>query len=87
MRLLRAPLRLETVQSRLALQRTRLEGVARHLKAVSPLAILERGYVLVQDEAGHAVTSSAALPVGSHVQLSFADGVRQARLDPDEGRR
>lgn len=83
MRLLRAPLRMETVQSRLALQRTKLEGMTRHLEAVSPLAILERGYVLVQDEAGHAVTSSGALPAGSHVQLSFADGVRQARLDPD----
>lgn len=83
MRLLRTPLRVDSIQSRLNLQRTRLEGMARHLEAVSPRAILERGYVLVQDEAGHAVTSSAVLARGSRVQLAFADGVRQAQLDPE----
>ncbi len=82
MHLLRVPLRVEAVQSRLQLQKTRLEGVGRHLLAVSPRAILERGYVLVQREDGRAVTRSAEVAEGSCVRISFADGVRHAQLDP-----
>lgn len=82
MRLLQAPLRPDSITSRLDVQRARLEGVARHLEAVSPKALLGRGYVLVQDEAGRTVTSSAELEKHAIVTLHFADAPRMARLDP-----
>lgn len=65
-----------------------IDGHARHLTmmsarldAASPLAVLARGYVMVTDAAGHPVTSAAALPGGTAVELHFADGRRGARLD------
>ncbi|MXV44018.1 exodeoxyribonuclease VII large subunit [Saccharibacter sp. 17.LH.SD] len=82
MSLARCPIRIETIQSQIQLQKARLDGVGRHLLAVSPQAILQRGYVLVQDGNGHPVTRSDMLPQRSMVTLSFADGKRHAQLDP-----
>ncbi|GBR51893.1 exodeoxyribonuclease VII large subunit [Neokomagataea thailandica NBRC 106555] len=79
----------ELMSGPLRLQRARLDGVGRHLEAVSPHAILKRGYVLVQDTRGRPVTSAEAQPVNGRVVLSFADGERGAKLDvmvPDAGR-
>ena len=36
--------------------RARLEGTAARLESVSPLAVLQRGYALVSDPAGHPLT-------------------------------
>ncbi|WP_230880619.1 exodeoxyribonuclease VII large subunit [Bombella sp. ESL0385] len=85
MRLMRMPLQIGVIQGQCAVQRERLVGVARHLEAVSPRAVLERGYVLVQDAKGRPVTHAAALPQGGIVQLAFVDGARQAKLEPHEG--
>ncbi|GBR45926.1 exodeoxyribonuclease VII large subunit [Neokomagataea thailandica] len=78
----------ELMAGPLRLQRTRLDGVGRHLEAVSPHAVLRRGYVLVQDTRGRPVTSADAQPAHGRVVLSFADGERGAKLDvlrPDAG--
>jgi exodeoxyribonuclease VII large subunit len=71
----------ETLKSAIRLQKARLEGLGSHLEAVSPKAILSRGYVLVQDSKGRPMTSSRAEPVNGRVVLSFADGERGAKLD------
>lgn len=81
MALLRCPLRLETIQSQLTLQKTRLRGVVGHLQAVSPHAILERGYAIVQNRDGQPITRSEQAPRHAEVSLHFSDGVREARLD------
>ncbi|WP_236646556.1 exodeoxyribonuclease VII large subunit [Aristophania vespae] len=81
-KLLRAPLRVDMLRSLLGLYHTRLKGIEGHLAAVSPKAILERGYVLVQDHQGRAITNSAALEKRAVVSLNFADGKRHAQLDP-----
>ncbi len=62
-------------------QRARLAGLAAQLESVSPDAVLARGFVLVRDQAGHAVTRSAALRPGMAVSLVFADGERLARIE------
>ncbi|HEV3231633.1 MAG TPA: exodeoxyribonuclease VII large subunit [Candidatus Dormibacteraeota bacterium] len=71
--------RLERLQ--LAL-RTSLDRAQRHLaadrarlEALSPLAVLARGYSLARDEAGRVVTSIADLAVGQRLLTVFADGI------------
>jgi exodeoxyribonuclease VII large subunit len=54
--------------------RARLEGTAARLESVSPLAVLQRGYALVSDPAGHPLTSAASVKPGASLRLRFADG-------------
>ncbi|MGI8645379.1 MAG: exodeoxyribonuclease VII large subunit [Nocardioides sp.] len=54
-------------------------------RALSPLATLGRGYAVLQDADGHAVTSVSVLTAGSPVTARVADGRVHAtvdRLDP-----
>ena len=44
--------------------KSRLEGMAGRLEAVSPLAVLSRGYVLVTDRKGTPVTSARVTLIG-----------------------
>jgi exodeoxyribonuclease VII large subunit len=50
-------------------------------RALSPLATLRRGYAVVQDADGHAVTSVAALAPGEAVTARVADGRVHAVVD------
>ena len=54
-------------------KRDRAGAAARHLDALSPLRVLDRGYALVQRE-GQAVTDSATLRVGDTLDARFAKG-------------
>ncbi|MEO8716215.1 MAG: exodeoxyribonuclease VII large subunit [Acetobacteraceae bacterium] len=54
--------------------RARAEGAGMHLEAVSPLAVLKRGYVVVSDVAGHALTESGQVSPGHALRLRFHDG-------------
>jgi exodeoxyribonuclease VII large subunit len=59
----------------------RLEGSAARLEAVSPLAVLARGYALVQNPAGRPFTAAAAIPPGQRLVLRFADGTIAATAE------
>ena len=61
--------------------RARLEGTAARLESVSPLAVLQRGYALVSDPAGHPLTSAGAIKPGGRLKLRFADGEVGATAD------
>ena len=52
----------------------RLEPAARTLNAVSPLAVLERGYSITQTAEGEVLTDAAALPVGSKIKTILKGG-------------
>lgn len=52
----------------------RLALVARALSAVSPLAVLDRGYAIATTAAGEAIRDASGLAVGDEVQLRFAQG-------------
>ncbi len=51
-----------------------LSGLGARLDSASPLAILQRGYVLVTDPAGHPVTTAASVKAGNRLRLLFGDG-------------
>ena len=61
--------------------RARLEGTGARLESVSPLAVLQRGYALVSDPAGHPLTSAASVKPGARLKLRFADGEVAATAD------
>ncbi|HET8997855.1 MAG TPA: exodeoxyribonuclease VII large subunit, partial [Acetobacteraceae bacterium] len=68
-----APLR-----SALREARAHLAGLGPRLDAASPMAILQRGYVLVTNPAGQPVTSAAAVKPGNRLHLQFGDGLVDA---------
>src|SRR5690606_1181150 len=43
-------------------------------RALSPLATLQRGYAVVQDSAGHVLTSVTSAAAGTHLTVRLADG-------------
>ncbi|MBC7801532.1 MAG: exodeoxyribonuclease VII large subunit, partial [Gemmatimonadaceae bacterium] len=51
------------------------------LESVSAMAVLARGYALVLDGAGHAVTSAADVAPGVRLRLRFADGSVGVKAD------
>lgn len=57
-------------------QGERVTALERHLRALSPLAVLGRGYSLTSTEDGAVVRSTAAVGVGDLVTTRLADGGR-----------
>jgi exodeoxyribonuclease VII large subunit len=68
-RLTEAPLRASLREAR-----AHLSGLGPRLEAASPMAILQRGYVLVTDTADHPVTSAASVKPQARLRLHFGDG-------------
>lgn len=62
----------------------KIEGLGARLDSVSPLAVLERGYALVTDPSGHALTSAAMVRPGAALRLRFADGEVRVHADTTE---
>ncbi len=62
--------------------RTRLEAAGARLDSVSYEKVLERGFALVADGAGHPLTRAAAVRPGARLLLRFADGTVGAAADP-----
>lgn len=74
------------VQALLRQARARLAGLAGQLEAVSPEAVLRRGYALVFDRHGHPLTAAAQIHPGAALRLHFADGDAPATAAPSQGR-
>ncbi|WP_342595152.1 exodeoxyribonuclease VII large subunit [Salinicola lusitanus] len=67
--------RLESAQQRqLQRERQRLEGVARELNAVSPLAVLGRGYSILQDDDGQVVRAASQTQPGQMLTARLGEG-------------
>ena len=62
-------------------QRARLEQLEHQMKALSPLAILERGYALVFDSAGKLVKDSNQVDVGDEISARLSRGTVTARVE------
>lgn len=69
------------VRTGLLRKRSRLEQLERELKALSPMAILERGYALVFDSAGKLVKDSAQVATGDEISARLAKGTVTARVE------
>jgi len=51
-----------------------LESITTNLNAISPLAVLDRGYAIVMNENGQALKSSKNIKVGDTVTTRLGDG-------------
>lgn len=69
-----AVLRPALLQRRIAAERALLAGRVRLLTSLDPRALLARGYAMVDDGAGHLITSAAAARGAVRLRLAFADG-------------
>jgi exodeoxyribonuclease VII large subunit len=57
-----------------------LSRLASALEALSPLAVLARGFSICRDNAGNPVRDSAALKKGDSVSLKFSSGSAKADI-------
>ncbi|WP_019015733.1 exodeoxyribonuclease VII large subunit [Elioraea tepidiphila] len=73
----------DRVARALAAAAARLGALSPRLDAVSYQSVLARGFALVTDTAGHAVTSAHAVTPGKRLGLRFADG--EARVIAEGG--
>jgi exodeoxyribonuclease VII large subunit len=62
------------MRNQLLLNKVRLERMGRALEALSPLAILERGYALVFDSAGQLIKDAAQVQAGDDISARVARG-------------
>jgi len=62
-------------------RRARLEGLAGKLEALSPVAILERGYALIFDMQGTVIKSTEQLSEGDPIRARLARGELSARVE------
>ena len=60
--------------------RTRLVKNAASLSALSPLAVLARGYGFVQNEEGKTVSSIKNMSVGERIRITMNDGSAEAQI-------
>ncbi|CAI3943523.1 Exonuclease VII [Commensalibacter papalotli (ex Botero et al. 2024)] len=65
----------------------RLEGLSARLEALSPHAVLSRGYVFVKDKHGNTVTQARKLRAGSELNLIFYDGEKTVRVVKEQDKR
>ena len=57
-----------------------LENLETKIQAVSPIAVLDRGYAIVMDEKGKALKSSKQLSAGSKISTRLAEGTFEANV-------
>lgn len=58
-----------------------LAALAGKLNALSPLAVLQRGYAVAENGSGEVTTSAAAFDTGEKITVKFADGAVMATVD------
>jgi exodeoxyribonuclease VII large subunit len=65
--------------------RSRFAVAVASLEALSPLAVLGRGYALAADERGRLLRSSRGVAVGDGVRVRLAEGALRCRVEEVEG--
>ena len=70
------------LQQSLADHRQRLDRAALRLQLLDPHLVLQRGYALLSDSQGHAVTSVQQTQPGAALQATLADGVLDLVVQP-----
>ena len=67
-------------EGRLGERRARLDALSAGLKAMSPLAVLERGYGILTDETGKTLSTVRDVKEGQNVRMRLADGTVGAQV-------
>ena len=65
--------------------KSRFEKSRALVGSLSPINVVDRGYVIVTDENGNAVTSAGVLGAGDNVKLWFKDGSASAQIGEING--
>lgn len=78
---LRGLLAQRSPEQRVQFESHRLLSLWKRLQGASPASVLNRGFVLMRDEAGRPVTRRAATETGQRLSAEFADGVRNVRAE------
>jgi len=73
------------MRASLAARRARIDRLDHQLKALSPLAILERGYALIFDSAGSLVKDSRQVDAGERISARLAHGSLAAKVEKTNG--
>jgi exodeoxyribonuclease VII large subunit len=73
------------VEAILNMDRARLRGGAERLHALSPLAVLERGYAIARHQDGSVVRTAGELTVGELLDLHLHAGSAQVRVESRRG--
>ena len=77
----RVGLRLDAALSnRLTAQKVRIERAAQALKLLNPQQVLDRGYAVIFDSTGRAVSSAKTVAVDANVRIQLRDGELGARI-------
>jgi exodeoxyribonuclease VII large subunit len=83
--LLMPRLSLAPIQTVLRAQHTSLAVLAARLEGASYARVLARGFALVRNRRGDAVTSAATIKPGTRLAISFADGTAHVTADKATG--
>jgi exodeoxyribonuclease VII large subunit len=70
-----------SIQHKLLLTRTRLTGLVQQMAALSPAAVLERGYAIVTNQAGLTVSAVGQVRGGEALKIDVSDGFFGAHVD------
>ena len=73
------------VRNSLLERKVRLERMDTALQALSPLAILERGYALVFDASGKLLKDAAKVKAGDEISARLAKGTVSATVKKSQG--
>jgi exodeoxyribonuclease VII large subunit len=72
------------MDARLQQAREQLGLAAASLDALSPLAVLQRGYAIAQDDAGVLLRDAGLVAVGDPVRVRLAKGILKTRVESVE---
>lgn len=71
---------LHVMQKSLSDQHQILLRAQEQLSALSPLAVLDRGYAYMQDEEGHVIDTIEKVEIGQHIQTITKDGIIMSKV-------
>jgi exodeoxyribonuclease VII large subunit len=72
---------LRAIATRVRSARQQLRGGAERLQALSPLAVLERGYSIARAADGTVIRDADSLKIGDRLRLTFARGAAAVRVE------
>jgi exodeoxyribonuclease VII large subunit len=69
------------IQHRLQLAQTHLRGLIQHMTALSPTAVLERGYAIVTNQVGQTISHVGQVHTGEALEVQVSDGDFNVHVD------
>jgi exodeoxyribonuclease VII large subunit len=70
-----------SIQHRLQLEQTHLKGLSQRMAALSPMAVLERGYAIVTNRGGQSISKVSQVGKGEALNVQVSDGDFDVHVD------